>query len=155
MGSKVWRDSEGRTRTERPLGMGPRQDSMPVIVEITDPVAGHRYTLDTQNKVAHRQAIPAPGSRPTGLRGGSVGSGPGAVVFGSAPSLAPVGGGGGGRVGDVVSAPTTPPANAPMRPRFSNESLGTQTVQGVFAEGTRTTMTRSEEHTSELQSLRH
>src|SRR5437764_9324008 len=61
-GRKVWRDSEGRTRTERPMGMRPNQSSMPLFVEITDPVAGCKYTLDTQAKVAHRQAMPAPGS---------------------------------------------------------------------------------------------
>jgi hypothetical protein len=141
MGRKVWRDGDGRTRTERPLGMGPRQASMPVIIEITDPVAGYRYTLDTQNKVAHRQALPAPGSRPTGFRGGSVGSSPGAVTLSSAPSLAPAGGGGGGRAGDVAPQPRPSPANAPMQPRFSHESLGAQTVEGVFAEGTRSTIT--------------
>src|SRR5262249_49504291 len=42
---KVWRDSEGRTRTERPLGMGPNQASMPTIIENTDPVASFKYTL--------------------------------------------------------------------------------------------------------------
>jgi hypothetical protein len=39
MARKVWRDAEGRTRTERPLGMGPNQAAMPLIIEITDPVA--------------------------------------------------------------------------------------------------------------------
>src|SRR4051794_39159136 len=66
-GRKVWRDSEGRTRTERPLGRGPNQSSMPTIIEITDPVARCKYTLDTVGKVAHRQALPTPGSRPTGF----------------------------------------------------------------------------------------
>jgi hypothetical protein len=135
-GRKVWRDSDGRTRTERPLGMGARQASMPAIIEITDPVAGYKYTLDTQNKVAHRQALPAPGSRPTGFRGGSVGSGPGAVVFGNA-----TGGGGGGRAGDMAPAGAPSAANAPMQPRFSREPLGSQTVEGVFADGTRSTIT--------------
>ena len=55
---KVWRDSEGRIRTERPLGMGPNETSMPLIIEIMDPIAGFQYTLDTQKKVTHRQVLP-------------------------------------------------------------------------------------------------
>jgi len=46
---KLYRDSAGRTRTEGP-----------VTVEITDPVAHVKYTLDTVRKVAHRQTIGAP-----------------------------------------------------------------------------------------------
>jgi hypothetical protein len=119
MTRKIWRDDLGRTRLERPLGMGANVDSMPVIVEITDPVAGFKYVLETQNKVAHRQALPAPGSRPAGFSGGS------AAAMLPAPTLAP--------------APA--PANARPRPRFSHESLGSQTVEGIFAEGTRNTIT--------------
>src|SRR5260370_26422859 len=91
---KVWRDAEGRTRSERPLGMGPNQASMPLIVEITAPVAGFKYTLDTQNKVAHRQAMPS-----RGVLGGTVGSSAtlrGGIYNGPAPQAAIVGGGGGG-----------------------------------------------------------
>src|ERR1035437_1334176 len=141
MGRKVWRDGSGRTRTERPLGMGTHQASMPVIVEITDPVAGYKYTLDTQNKVAHRQALPAPGSRPTGFRGGTVGSGPSAVVYGSVPVPAPTGGGSGGRAGDMVPPPMPSSAGAPMQPRFPREPVGPQSIEGVLAEGTRSTTT--------------
>ncbi len=144
-GRKIWRDSEGRTRSERPLGMGPNQGSTPVIVEITDPVAGYKYTLDTQNKVAHRQTLPAPGSRPVGFTGsgvGSVVSSPGATVFRGTASAPPPGGDGGGRA-ETMPPPAAQqsPANAPMQPRFSRESLGAQTIDGVFVEGTRTTVT--------------
>ena len=127
MSRKVWRDDQGRTRTERPLGMGAQLDSMPVIVEITDPVAGFKYVLETQDKVAHRQALPAPVSRPAGLGGGSGGSN---AVAGSA--------------GTVLRAPANTantPANTRPRPRFSHESLGSQTVEGTLAEGTRNTTT--------------
>jgi len=58
---KTWRDSEGRIRTERPMRVGPRVSGgtdSPVIVEISDPVAGVRYTLDIENKVAHRPRAP-------------------------------------------------------------------------------------------------
>jgi hypothetical protein len=132
MGRKVWRDDHGRTRSERPFAMGPQQTSpVPVIIEITDPVAGYKYTLDTQEKVAHRQALPAPRSSPTGLMAG---------IFG-AQLPPPAGGGGGGRAGAMVPASAPSPANAPMQPRFTREPLGTQNIDGVIAEGTRTTMT--------------
>ena len=53
---KLYRDSSGRTRVERRLSMG-RQDG-PTIVEIDDPVAGFRYVLDQQARVAHRYRAP-------------------------------------------------------------------------------------------------
>lgn len=140
-GRKVWRDGDGRTRTERPLGMGTHQPSVPAILEITDPVAGYKYTLDTQNKVAHRQALPAAGSRPTGFIGGSVGSSPSAVVYRNVPLPAPAGGGGGSRAGDMAPQPRLSAANPPMQPRISHEPLGVQSIEGVLAEGTRNTIT--------------
>jgi hypothetical protein len=128
MGRKVWRDSEGRTRTERPIGMGPNQPSIPVIVEITDPVGGFKYTLDTQKKIAHRQAIPPmPSHAFTGV-GGGVGIGIG-------------GGGRAGSMGAAIPAPMSAQGNAPVSPRFTNEKIGTQTIDGVLVEGTRSTVT--------------
>ena len=143
MARKVWRDAEGRTRTERPLGMGPNQASMPLIIEITDPVAGFKYTLDTQNKVAHRQAMPS-----RGVLGGTVGSSAtlrGGMSSGPAPQAPIVGGGGGGsRAGSfsaTIAAQFPPQVHAKMVPRLANESMGTQSIDGVIAEGTRNTVT--------------
>ena len=51
--TKLYRDSAGRTRREWPLGGNGAQ----VAIEITDPVAHIKYTLDTVNKVAHRQQL--------------------------------------------------------------------------------------------------
>jgi hypothetical protein len=48
-GRKLYRDSEGRMRSERPLSPGSNQ----YIVEIIDPVLGANWVLDTQHKVAH------------------------------------------------------------------------------------------------------
>lgn len=153
MGRKVWRDFDGRTRAERHFGMGSNQANTPVIIEITDPVAGYKYTLDAQNKVAHRQALPPQGSRPSGMRGGPGFVGPPGAPLPVPAAPAPTGGGGGGRSGEM-SAVIPPPsaaqrdtaytpssANAPMRPRFTTEPLGRQTIEGVFVEGTRTTVT--------------
>lgn len=149
MGRKVWRDFDGRTRTERPFGMGPNQAVASVVIEITDPVAGYKYTLDTQNKVAHRQALPAQGSRPTGTRAAFVGSSPGTLGSPGAPLLVPTvlvpaGAVRSGEMSAVIpppSAATPSPANAPARPRLAQESLGRQTIDGVFVEGTRLTIT--------------
>ena len=62
--SNICRDSEGRTRREASLnllGAGP-QASAPKLITILDPVAGVRYMLDSENKVAHKMTLPPPGS---------------------------------------------------------------------------------------------
>ena len=139
--TKVYRDSAGRTRTERPMfraliAAGKMPDS-PTVIEITDPVAQIKYTLDTVNKVAHRQRFPAfvpravPGSRGGG---GSVQ----AVLTQTAPA-----GGGTGVVTPVIGS-TVSVASAPqprVEPQMTNEKLGTQTIEGVLANGTRHTTT--------------
>src|SRR5690348_3092580 len=45
--ARLYRDSAGRTRTERPAG-----------IEINDPVAGVRYTMDPQTRTAKRVKVP-------------------------------------------------------------------------------------------------
>jgi hypothetical protein len=144
--TKVYRDSLGRTRTERPLFRGMmmagRVSDPPIIVEIMDPVAQLKYTFDPVNKVAHRQQAPAGQPAPQNVAGRTVArSGVmGAVVGG--------GGGLGAPVGGVLSL--APMAAMPVpqmsgteatRPQITNERLGTQTVEGVLAEGTRHTTT--------------
>lgn len=59
---KLYRDAAGRTRTERSLPGASRKQKadVPVIVEITDPVEHVRYTFDSVNQVAHKQALAAP-----------------------------------------------------------------------------------------------
>ncbi len=54
----VFRDSQGRTRTERPL-LPPNQryHGAPVVIRVDDPVAGYEYILDTQNRLAHSIAF--------------------------------------------------------------------------------------------------
>jgi hypothetical protein len=139
--TKVSRDSLGRTRTERPLyrgmAMAGHVPDSPVIIEITDPVAQVKYTLDTINKVAHRQPLPATPdmANRTAVRNGVM-----ATVV--------TGGGGGGAGSRALVADSTgqllPSAAAPSevtRPQTATENLGTQTVEGVLAEGTRRTTT--------------
>lgn len=105
-GQKVWRDSQGRTRTERALSPPyPNRPAPPVAVEIVDPVAGVYYILDIQNKVAHRAALRQLPARPAA---------------------------------QAQVRPQSPPA---YRPETKSESLGTQTVEGLPAIGSRTTVT--------------
>ncbi len=50
-----YRDSMGRTRTERPFNLGASTKVEPeVVIDIRDPNAGFQYVLDTQNHVVHR-----------------------------------------------------------------------------------------------------
>jgi hypothetical protein len=119
---RVYRDSVGRTRTERPaLAMGPRmkptQANLPIIPEIYDPVAGYQYILDTANRVAHRCVI---------SQSARIQSPPPIAVTG-----VPVG-------ARVFRSEGNPQAGLPA---ISSEPLGTQMIEGVLAEGRRMTMT--------------
>lgn len=128
---KMFRDAAGRTRSERPMSYGYRgPQEVPVIVEINDVVAGYRYVLDSVNKVAHRSAIPTPAQR-RGAAGGFVGY-PSAASQGSTPAPA------------AVTRPAAPKATVgppPPGPENTNESLGTQVIEGLTCEGRRVTTT--------------
>jgi hypothetical protein len=60
---RVYRDSRGRTRTERNPTQRPNQSGYSgtpiLIIELRDPVAGYQYLFDTQNRVAHRFPLKA------------------------------------------------------------------------------------------------
>jgi len=60
--STLCRDSEGHTRREASLNLlgAATQNSAPKLITIMDPVAGFRYMLDNENKIAHRMAILSP-----------------------------------------------------------------------------------------------
>ena len=113
---RVSRDSEGRTRTERPFPMAPLPQRVGKfsMIEIADPVAGFAYVLDDVNRVAHRIALP---QRPQ------------------------MGGAGVSFERGAPAATSTAPAPDPSRPQFSTEKLGTQMIEGLIADGTRTTTT--------------
>lgn len=103
--SKVYRDSQGRTRTERTITPPASSGRQPFTeVTIADPVAGYRYLLNSSNMTAIRTPLPPPRSTTTG---GS----------------------------------STPPPTWPNRGQITTVSLGTQTVNGVSATGTKVTDT--------------
>jgi hypothetical protein len=112
--SNLYRDSQGRSRNEVTLsGFGPLQASGKphTMVSIADPVAGAHYVLDADHKVAHKMAMHQHGT------------------------------------------PTAEQEQAfeqKMQARLQKEeasgaikkdSLGTQTINGITAEGTRITRT--------------
>ncbi len=81
----VYRDSQGRIRTERSVRTGPNQVAGgPVVVEIQDPVANVGYVLDSQNKVAHRMAL-----QTAEMRRAAAGRGGGAASGGIGASIGP------------------------------------------------------------------
>jgi len=140
---RMWRDSQGRTRTERSMGspISPNAQQMPAIVEIRDPAAGAVYILDTQAKVAHRIALQPMQTRTTAAM-----ARPATVTASgqTAPVQAVLTGGASGTLGgsisySQVSAPMVTAATDPNRRQFSSESLGTQVIEGVMAQGSRTT----------------
>ena len=112
--SKIYRDSQGRVRTEEPLQLGSAEPTSPLLVVIKDCGVGFEYTLDTRNRVAHRFTFSATSSS----------ANPTASV--SAPT---------------VSTPTVPTQTAaPAKYQASNENLGTQTIEGLMVEGRRDTL---------------
>ena len=125
---KIWRDSQGRMRTERPVFIGPAgmtPGGGPILVEILDPVGKAKYVLDESRKVAHRQEMAEWKGSAVSARGTT-----GAMI---APGGISVSGG-------IVSG-TPAGAGQPARPETKTEQLGPQMIEGVMAEGTRQTMT--------------
>ena len=161
--SAVYRDSEGRTRREQTLGLGifgTGEEPLQTIF-INDPVAGVTYALDSKSHIAHK-SVPFKfelGGKPgagweTQTQRFEVKVAPGETATGTARSM-------------IVTAP--PPAGAPLPPPDADhftmrteagaaityairtktgpnpnevkEQLGKQMIEGIEAEGTRTTVT--------------
>ena len=134
----MYRDSAGRTRTETPIGpFGRMNTDTPKMVRIVDVVGGYEYTLDDQDKVAHRVTVQV--AQPMARRVGTGGAGGGGVLGGIATALA----GSGPAVAAVrpaLRANDSGAMNMP-RPEMQSEDLGTQMIEGVTARGRRTTQT--------------
>ena len=165
--SSVYRDSEGRTRREQTLkGLGPigGGDESIQTIFINDPVAGVNYALDSRSKVAHKSAPftftlatkPGPGGQGAEQRFDlKVAPGPGAppaagnVVIATAqmavPPGAPMPPHGDGEFTMRTDAGATTTFyfrnKAGANPNEVQEQLGKQLIEGIEAEGTRTTVT--------------
>lgn len=126
----MYRDAAGRTRTEFTFPRPPASNQPPLVqVTIVDPVAGFRYQLNSKDKIAQKFAIPAP--RPANVQ---------PRLATNAQGIAPTAALGlqVGNPNGVLATNGTPAAN---RPKMTSESLGTQTIEGLTAEGTRRTTT--------------
>lgn len=110
---KIYRDSQGRIRTERSFCGGTEDHSGVEIVEIQDPASGYSYILDEQNRVAYRYTVRV-----------NRDAMPPTKTNTEATAAKPV---------QTIAAPTAP------RPSETRESLGTQTIEGLPAEGMRET----------------
>ena len=168
--STIYRDSEGRTRREQTLkglGVFGTGDEPLQTIFINDPVAGVNYSLDSRSHIAHKSApftfefLSKPGTPgPEGQRfefkvaPGAAANGSVTVVPGGAPPQTGIrvpgpeveqftfrteGAGAGIGVGTGGGAMV-------FRSRGNNahevkEQLGKQIIEGVEAEGTRTTIT--------------
>lgn len=138
----VARDSQGRVRRDEPLvGLTVNNGETPHIVMIEDPVAQVHWRLDVQNKVAMKLPVPpAPGKNAT-------------FSFADAPPLPPSPASGAKTwfysTGSVASGPNqvvvrsgSIGANAPANdPNVTQTDLGSQTIEGVVAQGHRVTRT--------------
>jgi hypothetical protein len=117
--SKIYRDSEGRTRREQSLdslNSLAASSNLPPVVFISDPVAGADYALNPSDKTATKSSRPRP-------MGGEGRRGP-------QPNQ--------GRTAETGRMQLRGRANDP---NFKSEQLGRQLIEGVPADGTRTTLT--------------
>jgi hypothetical protein len=139
--SQVARDSQGRTRRqEMTSNIGPLATNAPKMAFINDPVDRVSYIVNLNDKTAQVLKMPA-GAQ--GLAGASAMALP--------PSMAKSTAGGAGVVtvqkrvlvaGDNPGMEQRVWVSAPDDPsQTKTESLGTQTIEGVSAVGTRTTRT--------------
>ena len=124
--SRIYRDSEGRTRSERRVFLGalgkegaPQTDAR--LIHIYDPVAGYSYTLDTQKHIAHRFTVAVPPQSPNHM-------------VRQAGMLTPVPG--------QAGATKSVVRNSVLRRRqVKKEPLGSDVIDGIQAEGERMTVT--------------
>jgi hypothetical protein len=136
--SSIARDSRGRTRREEEIALvGPLGATGPAprLVTIVDPESRVTYTLDEATRVAHRNSgiagklvelSLALESVRANVKGAGAGGGRGAIAL-------PAGAG-----FEAAKAIAVRPDGAA---KVTTESLGTRSIEGVKAEGTRTTST--------------
>ncbi len=143
MTAAVYRDGDGRERREQSIpNIGPfaAQGAPPVTMFISDPIAGVNYSLNPTTKTAIKMPVPQVGSMPPmppmppGAQGGVM-----IQRFGVA---------GGSATASIVAPPGSPQVmiysksgTALTQNPPAVEQLGTKVVEGVQADGTRTTLT--------------
>ncbi len=161
--SAIYRDSEGRTRREQSLkglgvlGTGNEPTQM---IFINDPVANVTYSLDSRSRIAHKSAqfrfewTQKDGTVTSDTEGRhfefkvAPGGGTGNMIMTAPVGAAPAPGTRvtvaqteNFRIGNGVGASTYAFKKIGPNPNEVKENLGKQTIEGVEAEGTRTTVT--------------
>lgn len=127
----VARDGQGRMRREESLAIalpGGKGDA-PKIEMIDDPVAGVHWTLDPQTKTATKVMFPKKGAATIATRVLPP-PGPENTWFYSS-----------GTPGSQVTIQTLAKRKAEAETNVTHTDLGTQSIEGVSAQGTRTTRT--------------
>jgi len=114
----VYRDSQGRTRREQTMFPGRSiEENQPMIIQIQDPVAGFKYVLDVEDRIAYRAIATRP---------------PSGVVTVTAPVQS-------SSAEKIDPAPALSAAETQATPTQTSESLGTQNLEGVTVRGYRIT----------------
>ncbi|HEX3103338.1 MAG TPA: hypothetical protein VHQ22_02740 [Terriglobales bacterium] len=137
--STLCRDGAGRTRREASLNLlgAATQSSAAKLITIMDPIAGFRYMLDSESKIAHKMPIPSSLSTRTGI-----GNEAGTVAVRRSEGVMlyqRVGTAGPNMVmnNDVFFKK----AGRQDGPAPATENLGDETIDGIHATGTRITTT--------------
>ena len=122
--SMLYRDSQGRERRE-----------MGSMVMISDPVTGSNFTLDTAARTAHKMPIPQMiGQMGKKMTGGSLTLEGGITVSGSMITPPP-------EPNRVMVFKSVIGPNEEKMPAPKVEQLGTTGIEGIQADGTRSTVT--------------
>ena len=130
--ARLFRDSAGRTRREHTLSRGGTRvapdGEAPRLIVINDPVGQVNYQLETETQTARKMFVP-PGLAEARARAMAAGGGGGEGSFGV---LVPA---------DVGRRRIAEGDAAPRPPAPKVEKLEARDIEGVLAEGTRTTLT--------------
>jgi hypothetical protein len=144
----VYRDGEGRERREQSIpNIGPfaAQGAPPMTIFISDPVAGVNYSLNPGNTTVIKLPVPPMGSLPPMPPGAPMPPLPPGAQAGVMVQRFSVSGG--SATASLVSPPGPPQVmiynktTALAQNPPAVEQLGTKVVEGVQADGTRTTIT--------------
>lgn len=139
--SMLYRDSEGRERREETIGNIAAGEGSKTVF-ISDPVDGVQYTLESQSKVARKTTRIAVSGRGGGTAR-AVYTGPAttsSVTTSTGENTVTITGDG-GSVGGGVGGAFLFRTSIVEKDNAKVEHLGTQIMEGVSAEGTRTTTT--------------
>ena len=136
--SMVARDSQGRTRREEEIALvGPLavDGPSPRLVTIVDPVAGQSYTLDDKQRVAYRNPVAMAKLRTSHATAWVAGTETHMTWTGT------VAGAGKPQVSVTAMPGQRVSVGDGAATKVTTESLGTKSIEGVMADGTRTTST--------------